>query len=58
MYATAAFQVLTPMACLVINWGDNTTAESYGYEDVCRTVQNTEYKGLLYNPTTLGHNYT
>ncbi|XP_069953284.1 polycystin-1-like protein 2 isoform X2 [Cherax quadricarinatus] len=55
----ASFTVLPPMSCIVIDYGDNSTEESFGYKDMCvNKFNNTNYIGPSSNPLLVNHTYT
>ncbi|KAF2367013.1 PLAT/LH2 domain [Trinorchestia longiramus] len=54
------YDILTPISCLIIDWGDGSPVESYGYPSRCDTTHpDALYKGtLLSAPVDLMHTYT
>ena len=57
---SADFVVYTPLACVIVDYGDDTDKEAYGHEDTCKSrfpdVPLTEMKDS--SPFTLSHNYS
>ncbi|XP_064112518.1 uncharacterized protein LOC135219572 isoform X1 [Macrobrachium nipponense] len=55
---TASFEVLPPTACLMIDFGDKTSVETWGYAERCQTeYPEATYKGYLANPQNISHLY-
>ena len=54
----ATYDILTPISCLVIDWGDLSPVETYGDQSRCNTTHaDAKYMGLLTTPYDLKHAY-
>ena len=51
--------VWTPVACLLIDFGDESPLETFGNEDVCKgRYSDIKYMGQYLSPIPIPHNYT
>ncbi|KAA0203674.1 hypothetical protein HAZT_HAZT008286 [Hyalella azteca] len=55
----STFEILTPVSCLIINWGDNSTEEAFGDKLTCsRRYPEIPFKGYISSNQILQHTYT
>ncbi|XP_018015476.1 uncharacterized protein LOC108672342 [Hyalella azteca] len=54
-----AYDILTPISCLVVDWGDKSPVETYGFPSRCNTTHaDAKYMGPLNSaPVKLMHTY-
>ncbi|XP_018008164.1 uncharacterized protein LOC108665866 [Hyalella azteca] len=52
------FEILTPISCLMINWGDNSTEETYGDQATCwMGFPELPFRGTITSNQILNHTY-
>lgn len=57
-FVTATYDILTPVSCLVIDWSDNSTLETYGDVSVCnKRFPNALHMGAISSQQNLPHKY-